>query len=127
MSRQEDEMKIAVSVGKAGLDAPVDPRFGRAPFFLLVDSETMACETVENRQGLDSPQGAGIQAARYVLNCSPAVVLTGNCGPKAYKVLEAGGVAVCVGVGGTAREAVKGYLEGRYTSAKGPNVDGHWG
>lgn len=119
-------MKIAVSVGKPELDAPVDGRFGRAPYFLLVDSETMAWEAIENQQNLGLPQGAGIQAAQNIMSHSPDVVLTGNCGPKAFKVLEAGGVKVCVGVKGPAGEAVKGYLGGQYTPTSGPNVQGHW-
>ena len=119
-------MRIAVSVNRPDLDSPVDPRFGRAQFYLLVDSETMASETLENWRNLDLAQGAGIQAAQNLLRRSPEVLLTGNCGPKAFKVLEAGGVKVCVGVRGTAREAVRGYLEGRYTPSDGANVDGHW-
>lgn len=119
-------MRIAVTVERADLDAPVEPRFGRAPYFLVVDSDTMAWEAVENRQSLDLPQGAGIQAAQNLLTRSPKVVLTGNCGPKAFRVLQAGAVEVCVGVKGTAREAVKGYLEGLYVPAQGPNVEGHW-
>ncbi len=119
-------MKIAVSVGKPDLDAPVDPRFGRAPYFLIVDPDTMSWEAVENRQALDLPQGAGIQAARNVLEKDPQVVLTGNCGPKAFRVLQAKGVSVCVGVEGSARDAVLGYLQGRYSPAQGPNVEGHW-
>jgi predicted Fe-Mo cluster-binding NifX family protein len=119
-------MKIAVTVETPDLDASVDPRFGRAPYFLVVDSDTMAWEAVENRQSLDLPQGAGIQAAQTLLNRSPRVLLTGNCGPKAFRVLQAGEVQVCVGVKGTAREAVKGYLDGLYAPAQGPNVEGHW-
>jgi predicted Fe-Mo cluster-binding NifX family protein len=120
------EMKIAVTVERPDPDAPVDPRFGRAPYFLVVDSETMAWEVVENKQQLDLPQGAGIQAAQNILSRSPQAVLTGNCGPKAFRVLEAGEVQVCVGVKGTAMEAVKGYLQGLHVPTRGPNVEGHW-
>lgn len=119
-------MKIAVTVERPDLDAPVDPRFGRAPYFLMVDSDTMAWEAVENKQSLDLAQGAGIQAAQNLLARSPGVVLTGNCGPKAFRVLQAGAVEVCVGVRGTAREVVEGYLAGVYVAAQGPNVEGHW-
>ena len=122
----EVEMKIAVSVENPNLDAQVDPRFGKASYFVLVDSETMAWEALESRQNLGLPQGADIQAAWAVLNRSPEVVLTGNCGSKAYKVLEARGIRICLGVKDTAREAVQGYLDGRYKPAKGPNVERHW-
>lgn len=115
-------MKIAISVQRSDLDAPVDPRFGRAPYFLIVDSESMAWKAIENSMSLELPQGAGIQAAQNLLKECPDVVLTGNCGPKAFKVLEARGIPVCVGVQGTAREALRAYLEGRYKPASGPNV-----
>ncbi len=119
-------MKIAVSVENPNLDAQVDPCFGRASYFVVVDSETMAWEALENRQDLGLPQGSDIQAAWAVLNRSPEVVLTGSCGSKAYKVLEARGIRICLGVNGTAREAVLVYLDGRYKPAKGPNVERHW-
>jgi predicted Fe-Mo cluster-binding NifX family protein len=119
-------MRIAISVDKPDLDARVDPRFGRASFFLIVDSETMNYEVLENKQALDLPQGAGIQAAQNLLGGAPEVLLTGNCGPKAFRVLDAAGVKVCVGVKGTAQEAVTGFKEGRYTPADTANVEGHW-
>lgn len=119
-------MKIAVSVDRPELDSPVNPRFGRAPYFIVVDSETNQWEVVENRQNLQLPQGAGIQAAQNLMQTRPDVVLTGNCGPKAFRVLNAAGVRVCIGVKGSAREAVQDYLAGRYSPAQGPNVEGHW-
>lgn len=119
-------MKIAVSVEKPDLDARVDPRFGRARYFIIVDPQSMAWKSLENSMSMELAQGAGIQAAQNLLKESPDVVLTGNCGPKAFKVLEARGISVCVGVQGTAREAVRAYLEGRYKPASGPNVTGHW-
>ncbi|MEJ5376469.1 MAG: NifB/NifX family molybdenum-iron cluster-binding protein [bacterium] len=119
-------MKIAISAQRSDPDAPVDPRFGRAPYFLIVDSQTMAWKALENTMSLELPQGAGIQAAQNLIRECPDVVLTGNCGPKAFKVLEARGIKVCVGVQGTAKEALQAFLEGRYKPAPGPNVTGHW-
>ena len=113
-------MKIVVSVENPDLDAPMDPCFERASYFVVVDSETMAWEALENLQNLALPHGAEIQAAWAVLTGYPEVVLTGNCGSKAYKVLEARGIRICVDVTGTAREAVQGYLDGRYSPAQGP-------
>jgi predicted Fe-Mo cluster-binding NifX family protein len=119
-------MRIAVSVSLSSLDAPVDPRFGRARYFLLIDPATLAWEAVDNAQNLDLSQGAGIQAAQNLLRHDVQVLLTGNCGPKAFKVLKAAGIKVCVGVTGSAREAVHSYLEGRCPPSEGPNVEGHW-
>lgn len=119
-------MKIAVPTNGKDLDSEIDQRFGRARAFILVDTETMSFEVIENKQNLDLNQGAGIQSAQNILCHNPDVVLTGNCGPKAFRVLQAGGVKVFVGVKGKVREAVQGYLNGKYTPAEGPNVEGHW-
>ncbi len=119
-------MRIAVTAEGETLDSQVDPRFGRASVFLIVDSETMAFEAVKNDQNLNLPQGAGIQAAQNVIQHNPDVVLTGNCGPKAFKVLRAGGVEVFVGVQGKVLDAVTAYNQGKYASAGEANVEGHW-
>ena len=119
-------MKIAISTQGTDLSAETDPRFGRASRFLILDTETRAFEVIENAQSLNLPQGAGIQAAQNVLRHKPDVVLTGNCGPKAFAALQAGGVEVVVGVKGRIEEAVRDYLDGKYRSAAEPNVEGHW-
>ena len=119
-------MIIAVTSQDKDLAGEVDPRFGRAKHFLLVDSETMHLQVVENHQSLNLPQGAGIQAAMNVIIHEPEVVLTGNCGPKAFKILQAVGVKVVVGVYGKIEDAIQAYLRGEYEHAKDANVEGHW-
>jgi len=119
-------MKIAVPTQGKNLDSEVDQRFGRASAFLLVDTDTLSFNIIENRQNLDLPQGAGIQTAQNILRYNPDAVLTGSCGPKAFRVLQAGGVKVVVGVKGKIRDAIQQYLNGKYILAEGPNVEGHW-
>ena len=119
-------MIIAVTAQGRDLKGDVDPRFGRAKHFLFVDSETMSFEVVENQQNLSLPQGAGIQAAQHVVNHEPEVVLTGNCGPKAFKTLQAAGIKVVVGVSGKIEDALQAYLRGDFEHAKDANVEGHW-
>ena len=119
-------MRIAITAQGSDLDAHVDPRFGRASQFLVVETETMEYEAIGNTQSLDLAQGAGIQAAQNILSHRPDVILTGNCGPKAFKVLGAAGVDVILGVSGTAREAIQAFLAGQYEPAKAANVEGHW-
>lgn len=119
-------MRIAITTRGDDLGAEVDPRFGRAAKFLLVDTETMAFKSIENTQSLDLLQGAGIQAAQNIIQHNPVVVLTGYCGPKAFKVLEASGVKVVVGVGGKIKDVIRAYLDGKYQPAEKANVEGHW-
>ena len=45
-------MKIAVSASGSDLEAQVDPRFGRAPYFLIVDTDTMDFDVVPNQPNL---------------------------------------------------------------------------
>jgi predicted Fe-Mo cluster-binding NifX family protein len=119
-------MKLAVSAKGQTLDSELDPRFGRAKYFLLVDPEGDSLEVVENKQNLERAQGAGIQAAQNVVESGAQAVLTGNCGPKAFKVLEAAKIQVAVGLSGTVREALRHYKENKVSYAQGPNVEGHW-
>jgi len=119
-------MRIAVTTQGKGMDGEVDSRFGRAPKFLLVDTETMSSQWVENTQSLNLPQGAGIQAAQNILPHKPDVVLTGNCGPKAFQVLGAAGIRVVVGVKGKIADAIRDYLDGKYVATTEANVEGHW-
>jgi len=85
-------MKIVISAKGPDLEAQVDPRFGRAPYFLLVDPESMEYEVLANGENIQAAQGAGIQAAALVARQRPVAVLTGNCGPKAFQTLQAAGI-----------------------------------
>lgn len=119
-------MKIVVTSRGTNLDSPVDPRFGRARHFLLVDTETMQTTAHDNAQNLNAPQGAGIQAAQAVYNLGAGAVVTGNVGPKAFATLHAGGIAVYLGASGTVREAIEQFRSGQLKLAESANVEGHW-
>lgn len=56
-------MTICITSSGQELDAPVNPSFGRAPYFLFVEPETFAVEAVQNTPGA---HGAGVQAAQTV-------------------------------------------------------------
>jgi predicted Fe-Mo cluster-binding NifX family protein len=119
-------MKIAVSASGPELEAQVAPRFGRAPYFLMVDPDTMDFEAVANQQNFQAAQGAGIQAAALVARHKPAALLTGFCGPKAFHTLQAAGVPVILGAEGSVRDVVRRYAAGKFTPSGGPNVEAHW-
>ncbi|MEZ4549457.1 MAG: NifB/NifX family molybdenum-iron cluster-binding protein [Desulfobacterales bacterium] len=80
--------KVAVTCEAPSLDAQVDPRFGRAAGFLIVDPETMEFEYIDNGSTQVMAQGAGIQAAENVSNSGAKVLLTGYVGPKAFQGLR---------------------------------------
>jgi len=74
-------MKIAVTSTGTDLDSQVDPRFGRALYILIVDSETFDFEVLDNKENVNALKGAGIQAASMVNDKGAEVLLTGFCGP----------------------------------------------
>jgi predicted Fe-Mo cluster-binding NifX family protein len=119
-------MKIAISASSPTLSSPVDPRFGRCPYFLFVDPESMEFEAVEN-PNVATASGAGIQAAQMVANKGAQTLLTGSCGPNAFQTLQAAGVEVFVGISGTAEGAVKEYKSGKLRSTTQPNAPPHSG
>lgn len=119
-------MKIAITSTGRDLNADVDPRFGRAAQFIVIDPQTMNFEVVDNQQNLDLPQGAGIQAAKTIVDNQVEALLTGHCGPKAFHVLQSAGVKIYVNVKGTIMDAVTRFNNGEFKPASNANVGGHW-
>jgi predicted Fe-Mo cluster-binding NifX family protein len=119
-------MKVAVTAAGSDMASRVDPRFGRAQYFIIVDMDSGAFEAVDNAQNLNAAQGAGIQAARIVAETGAGVVITGNVGPKAFATLRAAGISVCSGAAGSVGDAVKQFRAGGIAPADDANVDGHW-
>ena len=119
-------MKIAVTATGTDLDAPVDTRFGRCQIFMFVDPDTMEAEAIRNDKA-SLGGGAGIQAAQLVIDNDADAVLTGNCGPNAFRTLQAGEVTVCTGISGTVREAVERFTSGELQAVEGANVSSHYG
>ena len=119
-------MRIAVtSTGREMTDA-VDPRFGRARHFIVVDTETGVSEVHDNAQNLSAPQGAGIQAGETVARLGVKAVLTGNVGPKAFRVLQAAGIEIYVCGEATVAEAVRRFTAGELQRAEAASVEAHW-
>ncbi len=101
-------MKIAVSSTGGSLSAQVSEKFGRAQYFLIVDSDTMKFDVVPNPY-TGELSGVGPHTASLIAKHGAEVVLTGACGPNAKAALESAGVKVITGISGTVSEAVKGY------------------
>lgn len=120
-------MKIAISAAGGSPDSPMDARFGRAGYFQIFDDETGEYKVIDNTTGRDAMQGAGVQAGELVASQGVSVLITGHCGPKAFRVLNAAGVKVMLCGGGTVESAVDEYKSGALKEAAGPDVNGHWG
>ena len=120
-------MKIAVTSKGDNLESQLDARFGRARYFIVIDPDSMEFEVVDNKQNVNAPQGAGIQAAQTVANHKVEYVLSGHCGPKALKALSAAGMKVIVGLSDcSVKEAVNRFKEGNLQPIEEADVEGHW-
>lgn len=104
----------------------MDPRFGRCPYYIIVDTDTMAFEVVSNTAN-SSAHGAGVQAARLVASKGVKAVLTGNVGPNAYGALSASSIQVVSGVTGSVMDAVERFKRGELKETGRPTVGGHFG
>jgi predicted Fe-Mo cluster-binding NifX family protein len=124
--KEELELKIAVTSQGKDLDSPIDPRFGRAAYILLVDTLNNEVEVLDNSENVNAFKGAGIQAAVMVSDRGAKVLLTGYCGPNAFKTLNAAGIKVANDMTGTVRDAVIAYNEGKVMFADGANVEASW-
>jgi len=117
-------MRICVTSTGNDLDAPIDPRFGRARYFLLVDPDTLTVEALENRPGA---HGAGVQATQLLANRGVSALVTGAVGPNAFNGLSAAGIEVYKTPADTGREALAAYREGRLARVDAPSSSGHRG
>jgi predicted Fe-Mo cluster-binding NifX family protein len=104
-------MKVVVSSTGPTLDSPVSPRFGRCPYYLIVDTETMNFEALPNAN-MNATSGAGIASAQTVSGKGAEAVLTGRLGPNATQVLSQVGIKMVTGASGTVRQAVEAYSSG---------------
>jgi predicted Fe-Mo cluster-binding NifX family protein len=119
-------MKVAVTATGSSLGADMDPRFGRCSCFVLVETDDMSFEAVDNANS-SLGGGAGIQSAQLMAQKGVKAVLTGNCGPNAHQTLSAAGIDVVVGCSGTVAEAVGRFKSGQLRAAAAPNVAEHAG
>ena len=119
-------MKIAVTSQGKDLDSQVDPRFGRAAYILIVDMVDETVEVLDNSDNVNAFKGAGIQAAAKIGNLGVDILLTGFCGPNAFRTLEAAGVKVANNISGTVRDVLETFKSGKVSFADNANVEGHW-
>lgn len=119
-------MKIAVTSMGQDLNSKVDARFGRAKWFIVADTETNQHQAISNEQNLNTGQGAGIQTAENISKHGVEAVITGNCGPKAFRTLGAAGIQVYSDAEDTVAAALEKLKSGKLEPADGANVEGHW-
>lgn len=79
-------MKLAIALKENNYNSSVDERFGRAPFFIIVDSDTKEFEIIEN-EAKDEATGAGLKAVKNLLKYEIDTIIAGEIGPKAGELI----------------------------------------
>lgn len=120
------EMKICVTSQGSTLGSNVDPRFGRCQYFIIVDTDNLEFEAIEN-PNIAGAGGAGIQSGQLVSSKGVKAVLTGNVGPNAFQTLQAAKIDVITGVSGSVKEAIEKYKKGGLKPTQGPSVNSKFG
>lgn len=115
-------MKLALTAQGPHLDSALDPRFGRAKYFIVVDAGTGAFSAVDNSDNANAAQGAGIQAGKRVAGLGVDALITGHVGPKAFTTLKAGGLKIYTGAAGTVADAVEQFKGGKLTALESSDV-----
>ena len=119
-------MKIAVTATGATLEAPLDPRFGRCPYFVIVETDNLSFKAVPNPNAT-ADSGAGIQAAQNVAKLGAKAVLTGNVGPNAFKTLSAASIRMfLIKEDITVKQALAEWKEGKLPEINESTIEGHW-
>jgi predicted Fe-Mo cluster-binding NifX family protein len=120
------QLKIAFTTSGNDLAAPLDSRFGRTPKFLIFDLDAGSFEMIDNLQSMNAAQGAGIQSAETVVRSGAKALVTGHCGPKAFRALQAAGIKIFNTDAATVAEALEHYKAGKLAEAGSADVEGHW-
>lgn len=119
-------MKLAITAKGSTLSSPVDLRFGRAPYIIIVDSDTLEFEVCDNTSNVNAFKGAGIQAATMIHNKGAEVLMTGYCGPKAFQIIETANIKLISDITGSVNEAIDLYNHGDFEYTESANAEAHW-
>lgn len=120
-------MTLLITAQGDDIGSLVDPRFGRAHWFIVIDPASGDWRALDNGDNVNASGGAGVQAAGHVVSQGVDAIITGNVGPNAHRVLATAGVAVYhAGNGVTVREALAAFNDGKLSIVAAPTVAGHW-
>ncbi len=118
-------MRILFTAHGKEWDSKVDQRFGRADGFLLFNEETNELSWHDNAQNIHAEHGAGIQAGQHAVNLKAEVLITGNVGPKAFRVLNSAGIEIYTVKGElSVKEALTLFREGKLEKAENETTIG---
>jgi predicted Fe-Mo cluster-binding NifX family protein len=119
-------MKIAVTSQGVHMASLVEPRFGRAQQFIVYDTEEKSFQVISNEGSLDAAQGAGVHTAEMLAGMNVDCLISGHCGPNAFRTLSAAGITVYTGADGTVAEMIDAVQDGKLEASGSPDKASHW-
>jgi predicted Fe-Mo cluster-binding NifX family protein len=119
-------MKVAITTKEKSLNSDIDQRFGRAKYFVIVDTETNEVEYKDNEINMNAAQGAGIQTGQYLATLNVTAVITGHVGPNAFRTLSVAGIDIYTVTSGLASAALDELKQGKLKPVESSDVEGHW-
>jgi predicted Fe-Mo cluster-binding NifX family protein len=118
-------MILAISSTGEKLSDNLDTRFGRAKYFIIYDTKDSTFKAYNNNQNLSLAQGAGIQSAQAILDYNAEVLISGNCGPKAFSVLSNAGIKIYSAENCSVELAINSFLNNKLKLLSEANLEGN--
>ena len=114
-------MKVALASSGKTISSRINDRFGRSPYFLVLDTTSMTIETIEN-PGLKEKNAAGIRACQMLIDKDIDAVVVKNIGHNSLVTLAGAGMDVYTVASGTVSAAINKVKQGELTTAERPTV-----
>ena len=105
-------MLLAIPTESKDINTAVCPSFGRAPYFLLFDTESRKTAVIDN-PGASAQGGAGIKAAQALVDRKADALLTPRCGENAAEMLQAANIALYKSRDGSVASNITLFTEGK--------------
>ena len=108
-------MKIVFTAKGSNWNSPMDSRFGRMDMMLIYDETKEELVAVSNSETESMGHGAGLQAAKKVLELNPDIIITGNGpGTNALEILQRSDIKIYIGAGDMSiKEAYEAFKNNR--------------
>ncbi len=118
-------MKIAISTTGETLSSELDPRFGRAQYFIIYDTEQDQIDAfINNNSNVNAQGGAGTNASQLIANSGATAVISGNFGPNAVKGLNAFDIEMYSTEVSTIKEIISNFKAGKLNKVSTATVPG---
>jgi predicted Fe-Mo cluster-binding NifX family protein len=98
-------MKIVVPADEKQPEMPVSVSFGRAPYFIIYDTDS-ALYTAAVNPGADASGGAGVKAAQAAADAGAEAVITFRCGENAVELFNTAGITLYTAVSGSVADNI---------------------